>query len=413
MDNYGKEEILFLGPDEGSADFMEWAAKYAEKRGYKWWRSFTTGKPPAMGGVPHDSYGMTTRGVHRFVVNCLAKLKLDETKVTKLQTGGPDGDLGSNEILLSKDKTIAIVDGSGVVYDPAGLQRDEITRLAKKRVMIKDFDLSKLGSGGFRVLTSEKNVKLPNGEFVENGMVFRNDFHLHPLAAADMFVPCGGRPESVNLTNVRRLLNEKGVPRFKIIVEGANLFFTQDARMVMEEKGVILYKDASANKGGVTSSSLEVLAALALNGPEFQQHMSATDPKNIPKFYAEYVAEIQRRIENDADLEFECIWREHLRTGTPRYILTDQVSNKINSLNEFVQQSSLYRDEGLRKLVMAEAIPKQLQKLVGLEQVMARLPPSYTQAIFGAYLASRYVYKHGLAANEFAFFEFMQPYLKR
>jgi hypothetical protein len=68
VDNLGKEEILFLGPDEGSADFMEWAAKYSQKRNYKWWRSFTTGKPPAMGGVPHDSYGMTTRGVHRYVV---------------------------------------------------------------------------------------------------------------------------------------------------------------------------------------------------------------------------------------------------------------------------------------------------------------------------------------------------------
>lgn len=35
-----------------------------------------------------------------------------------VQTGGPDGDLGSNEIKISKDKTIAIVDGSGVLYDP-------------------------------------------------------------------------------------------------------------------------------------------------------------------------------------------------------------------------------------------------------------------------------------------------------
>jgi glutamate dehydrogenase len=26
--------------------------------------------------------------------------------MTKLQTGGPDGDLGSNEIKISKDKTI-------------------------------------------------------------------------------------------------------------------------------------------------------------------------------------------------------------------------------------------------------------------------------------------------------------------
>jgi glutamate dehydrogenase len=42
-----------------------------------------------------------------------AKLGLEESAVTKLQTGGPDGDLGSNEIKISKDKTIAIVDGSG------------------------------------------------------------------------------------------------------------------------------------------------------------------------------------------------------------------------------------------------------------------------------------------------------------
>jgi glutamate dehydrogenase len=27
----------------------------------------------------------------------------EEDKITKFQTGGPDGDLGSNEILISKD----------------------------------------------------------------------------------------------------------------------------------------------------------------------------------------------------------------------------------------------------------------------------------------------------------------------
>jgi len=47
--------------------------------------------------------------------------------------GGPDGDLGSNEILISKDKTVGIVDGSGVIYDPEGLDRTEITRLATSR----------------------------------------------------------------------------------------------------------------------------------------------------------------------------------------------------------------------------------------------------------------------------------------
>ncbi len=90
---------------------MEWAAIYAKKKEYKYWRAFTTGKPNSLGGIPHDTYGMTTRSVHRYVLGCIRKLGLDESKCSKIQTGGPDGDLGSNEILISHDKTIGIVDG--------------------------------------------------------------------------------------------------------------------------------------------------------------------------------------------------------------------------------------------------------------------------------------------------------------
>ena len=412
IDNYGREEILFLGPDEGTADYMEWAARYAAKRGYAYWRSFTTGKPVSLGGIPHDKFGMTTRSVHTYVLGCLQEMGLKEEQVTKFQTGGPDGDLGSNEILISKDRTKAIVDGSGVVYDPAGLDRKELQRLAGKRAMIKEFDVSKLGKDGFRVLTSDVNVRLPNGETVESGLVFRNEFHLHPLSSADLFVPCGGRPESVNLTNVQRLLDSKGLPRFKVIVEGANLFFTQDARMVLEQAGVILYKDASANKGGVTSSSLEVLAALAMPNDEFERHMCVREGETLPAFYQQYVKEIQRRIEKDAELEFRCIWRESERSKTPRYLLTDQVSDKINSLNHFIQHSSLWHNIPLRLTVLSHAIPQKLIELLTLPAILQRVPDSYVQAIFGAFLASRYVYKVGLDANEMAFFEFMQPYLE-
>lgn len=411
LDNYGREELLFLGPDEGTADFMEWAARYSAKRNYRYWRAFTTGKPTLLGGIPHDKFGMTTRSVHRYVLGCLRKAGLKEENVTKFQTGGPDGDLGSNEILISHDKTKAVVDGSGVLYDPLGIDREELTRLAKKRAMIKEFNPAKLSSGGFRLLVTDVNVTLPDGTLVESGLAFRNEFHLNPLSSADMFVPCGGRPESVNLANVNKLFDAKGQPRFKIIVEGANLFFTQDARMVLENAGVTLYKDASANKGGVTSSSLEVLAALSLNETEFEEHMSVKDEAHMPPFYRDYVKEIQDRIEADADLEFECIWREYERTKTPRYLLTDQVSDKINQLNDFVQNSSLWHNVELRNVVLYKAIPKRLTELIGLQAILDRVPETYLQAIFGAYLASRYVYKHGLEANEFAFFEFMQPLL--
>ena len=135
LDKEGRKDILFLGPDERTAELMNWAALYARKRKYPYWKAFTTGKALELGGIPHDIYGMTTNSVHEYVLGVLEKLGLKEEAMVKIQTGGPDGDLGSNEILISKDKTIAVVDGSGVLYDPAGLDRKELRRLARKRVV--------------------------------------------------------------------------------------------------------------------------------------------------------------------------------------------------------------------------------------------------------------------------------------
>jgi glutamate dehydrogenase len=104
---------------------------------------------------------MTTRSVHQYKLGIYRKLGIEEAGVFKMQTGGPDGDLGSNEIKISKDKTIGIVDGSGVIYDPVGLDRAELLRLANKRKMIIEFDLSKLSKDGFRVLVDDNNITLP------------------------------------------------------------------------------------------------------------------------------------------------------------------------------------------------------------------------------------------------------------
>ncbi len=84
---------------------MDWACLHAKSRGYRYWTGFTTGKSVSLGGIPHDLYGMTTRGVHEYVLGIMKKLNIKEESVFKLQTGGPDGDLGSNEIKISKDKT--------------------------------------------------------------------------------------------------------------------------------------------------------------------------------------------------------------------------------------------------------------------------------------------------------------------
>ena len=46
------------------------------------------------------------------------------------------------------------------------------------------------------------------------------------------------------------LIDADGKSHFKYIVEGANLFLTQPARLHLEKRKVILFKDSSANKGG-------------------------------------------------------------------------------------------------------------------------------------------------------------------
>jgi len=407
VDCHGKETLLFLGPDEGTAELMEWAALRARRRGYKYWRSFSTGKPVAMGGIPHDAYGMTTNSIHEYVLKSLEKLGLKEEKITKVMTGGPDGDLGSNEILISKDKTLALVDGSGVLYDAEGIDRRELRRLAKARKMVEAFRKDRLSGRGFFVGVKDNNVTLPDGETVELGLEFRNTFHLHPKFSADLFVPCGGRPSSVNINNWQSYLDDKGNPRFKVIVEGANLFITQQARLRLEEKGVVLYKDASANKGGVTSSSLEVLASLALTDQEYERLMCVRDGV-IPAFRRKYVEQILEIIRANARLEFEIIWKENAAKKIPRSVLSDLLSEKINSIKDAVSKSDLVKDMALFKKVTACCIPSVLVEEIGFAKLMRRVPGAYLKAVFASQLASRYVYRYGLSADELTFYEFLR-----
>jgi glutamate dehydrogenase len=381
VDLHGKEEILFMGPDENTADLVDWATEHARVRGAPWWKSFFTGKSPKLGGIPHDRYGMTTLSVREFVLGIYRKLNLDPSKVRKLQTGGPDGDLGSNEILLSNEKYVSIVDGSGVLVDPQGLDHAELLRLAKNRQMINNYDITKLSKEGYRVLVDDTNVRLPSGDLVYNGTTFRNTFHLRSDIQYDTFVPCGGRPESIDLSSANKLIVD-GKCTIPYLVEGANLFITQDAKLRLEKAGCILYKDASANKGGVTSSSLEVLASLSFDDESFVKHMCVDANGVAPEFYNAYVAGVQKIIQNNARLEFEAIWREHQATGQPRSILSDTLSNAITKLDEELQNTDLWNNVAFRHSVLSEALPPLLLQQIGLEKIIERVSDRLTSAFY-------------------------------
>lgn len=216
-------------------------------------------------------------------------------------------------------------------------------------------------------------------------------------------------PEAVNISNMAALIDAEGKPHFKYIVEGANLFLTQQARLHLEKRKVVLFKDSSANKGvyspvvalfqmfkfllgGVTSSSLEVLAGLALSTEEYIDLMIFKDGKPSA-FYQSYVCDIQAKITENAAAEFQCIWREHARLqgSKPRTIISDELSSTLNDLQAELESSDLFDDLPSRKGVIIRAVPKTLVDQVGIDTLLERLPEPYQRALFSSWVASHFV----------------------
>jgi len=377
---------------------MDWAALRSRERGYLYWKAFTTGKSGTLGGFSHKEHGMTTQGVHQYVLSILHEVGVREDEITKVQTGGPDGDLGGNEILVSCDRTLAIVDSGGVLYDPAGLDRGELRRLAEAGLNSSAFSPRRLSAAGFRVGIHDRNVSLPDGTMVVSGLAFRNGFHLDPRFRADLFVPCGGRPKSINSTNWRALLDESGAPRFRWVVEGANLFFTQDARVRLEEQGVVIVKDSSSNKGGVISSSLEVVAALSLGDAEYAENMEQRNGPT-PLFRGDYLDAVVATIRRKTEAEFAVLWSSHCRTGRAMSAISDELSDKINDITRDVEASTLFDKEALRTKALGMHLPAPLIKQVGIDALKERIPVAYQRAILARTLAGNFIYRFGLDAT--------------
>merc|ERR1712151_985948 len=103
----------------------------------------------------------------------------------------------------------------------------------------------------------------------EEGVKKRNS--MHNRVKADVFVPAGGRPSTMHKDNWKEFLDPvTGKASAPLIVEGANIFITPEARkMLFEKADVRIVKDSSANKCGVITSSYEICASMLISDEEF------------------------------------------------------------------------------------------------------------------------------------------------
>ena len=156
----------------------------------------------------------------------------------------------------------------------------------------------------------------------------------------------------------------------------------------------------------MTSSSLEVLASLALTDEEYASRLVVQDGK-IPEFREAYVRDVVNTVRTNARLEFELLWKERSLRKVPLCVLSDELSNKINKITDAISQSSLSKDPGLSAKVLGKHCPPTLVDAIGIPELLNRIPRNYTEAVVSSWLASHFIYTRGLEAGEVDFHEFL------
>jgi glutamate dehydrogenase len=422
VDYYGEDEPIELGPDENMHDSMvELIAKQSVRRGYLLGSGVISSKRV---GINHKEYGVTSVGVITFAEVVLEELgiNLGRDPFSVKFTGGPGGDVAGNAMRLLLDACPAVqirlvIDGSGALYDPAGADRGELSRLLLNSD-IDGFAPEALHPGGFLLYRQQRRNdgvrelfrkvgRGPDG-LVESWITldeFQRDYNgLIFTVPADLFIPAGGRPETVDEQNYRRFFAANGQATLRAVVEGANSFITPAARTLLQQRGIVLLRDASANKCGVISSSYEIIANLLLSEAEFLAHKE------------EYVADVLAILARRAGDEARLIFRRHREAGGSLLYteISEAISSEINAhyarLFAYFQQHPELSFQPLFKTAIRSHLPAMLAENVRYRRRIDQLPPKYRFAILASEIASSLVYR---GDRDSEFIELLRGHLER
>ena len=320
-------------------------------------------------------------------------------------TGGPNGDVAGNGMRLlidrcAKVKIKLIIDGSGALFDPNGLEVDALDKIVLKSDL-EEFDTSSLHIGGFLLYRNQtrkegmidlfkKVIMTENGLeelWISTDKFYKEFNNLAFIIETDLFIPAGGRPETIDIDNFEKYLNAQGEPSAKVIVEGANSYITPAARIELQRRGTVIIRDASANKCGVISSSYEIIANLMMTDDEFLTHKK------------EYVEDVINKLNEVAEKEATLILDRYAENNGA--ILYTDISNDISrEINEHYAKIFSYFSnypELCNESAYQDAMLSHMPSLIGsktkFRNRVNKLPEKVKYAILASKLSSDIVYK--------------------
>lgn len=183
-------------------------------------RGAAVGLPRALGGFPYDELGVTGFGVAEAADAAAATIGLDiKGARVVIQGFGAVGQAAAERLVHLGAEIVGISTAVGALHDPDGL---DIARLVELRAAAGDNCIREYGI-----------AQLPADEIL--------------AVDADILVPAAREDvigeEVANLTKAR------------LIVEGANMPTTREAKVILHHRGIAVVPDFIANAGGVVAAA--------------------------------------------------------------------------------------------------------------------------------------------------------------
>lgn len=181
----------------------------------------SVGLPAEIGGIPLDEIGATGFGMSHAVDVALdfTDFSIDGAKIV-VQGFGSVGQHASRFLIEKGAILVGVADSGGSVYHSTGLDLTELIALKKEAQSVTR---SRLGEKG----SCEAVIDMP----------------------CDIWIPAA-RPDVIHEGNVDRL-------QARLVVQGANIPFTEGAERNLHKRGILVVPDFIANAGGVICAAVE------------------------------------------------------------------------------------------------------------------------------------------------------------
>ncbi|MCE5245072.1 MAG: hypothetical protein LLF99_17925, partial [Desulfobacteraceae bacterium] len=299
-------------------------------------------------------------------------------------------------------KIVCITDATGALYDPEGADRQEMARIVLK-ADIHEFNPEALHKGGFMLFSRHTRMEALKQLYrkvertdagLKESWITVDEYYKEIDAVlfnvpVNLFLPCGGRPETIDANNWSKWVKEDGKLTAPVIVEGANSFISPAARECLQKNGVIIVRDSSANKCGVITSSYEIIANLLMSEKEFLKH------KDV------YVRDVLEILDKRARDEANLIFRRYKEAeGKLLYTeisagLSEEINEHYDRLFGFFCRRTDLLEKPVIFNVLLRHMPAFVRENVRYRARVKKLPVKIQCAILASEIASTIVYNGG------------------